>query len=477
MKKKNYRPFFHITPEHGWMNDPNGFSYFNGLYHVFAQYYPYELRWGPMHWAHFVSSDLLKWKQIEIALKPDHSYDQDFGCFSGSALSFDGKHILAYTGVANNKQTQCLATSIDGLNYAKHPSNPIIDEQLLPDGYDISNFRDPKIFYRHGSFYILVGAKRSDGISSLLLFRFNSPENVEFVRSIFDMAGLGGGMLECCDILFLNENDDQCVLLCSPQFKKSSSPYHYQNIHSTIAILGQLDFTNGCFIPSSPEIELDLGFDFYAAQTLAHDHHFYLIAWESMWDRNYPSEQCGFVGQLTCPRELTIIDNSIYQQFVSSLDNYLSEICHINEISVDYQKDFLSKNDVIRYRFENETDGSYEIVLYSNSKRGYVITIDSKTSIIRFDRSCSKEKISNINGTQAEVREIYIKEGCQTLSFDILIDHCSCEILINNGKYSFTSLFYPDGEYGISFMNKSNKLVVKNLIISDLTNKEACKND
>ncbi len=477
MKKKNYRPLLHITPDHGWINDPNGFSFFNGLYHVFAQYYPHELRWGPMHWAHFVSTDLINWKQVQNALKPDQPYDQDFGCFSGSALSINNKHILAYTGVANNKQTQCLATSTDGLNYVKHPLNPIIDERLLPSGYDVANFRDPKIFYRHGSFYILVGAKRTDGISSLLLFRGDSFDHVEFVRSIFDMSGLGAGMLECCDILFLNEKDDRCILLCSPQFKKSPCPYHYQNIHSTLALLGELDFANCCFIPSSPEIELDLGFDFYAAQTLARDNHFYLIAWESMWDRNYPSEQCGFVGQLTCPRELTIIDNSIHQKFVSSLDNYFAEVNCFEELLVDHQKDFFSQDEVRRYRFEVEADGNYSIILYSNGKTGYVINSDIKTKLVQFNRSCSNEKISNVNGTQADVRNIRIEEGCQTISFDILIDHCSCEILINNGRYSFTSLFYPDGEFGISFMNKANKMIIKNLVISGLVNKEAYKDD
>ena len=88
------RPGFHLSSYTGWMNDPNGFTYYNGQYHMFYQYYPYKSQWGPMHWGHAVSRDLLHWEYLPAALAPDRYYDQD-GCFSGSALPLpDGRLLL-----------------------------------------------------------------------------------------------------------------------------------------------------------------------------------------------------------------------------------------------------------------------------------------------------------------------------------------------------------------------------------------------
>ena len=88
------RPVYHVTPTVGWLNDPNGFSYFDGQYHLFYQYNPYSTHWDSMHWGHLVSEDMLNWKRLPAALAPDTWYD-NFGVFSGSALTApDGRHLL-----------------------------------------------------------------------------------------------------------------------------------------------------------------------------------------------------------------------------------------------------------------------------------------------------------------------------------------------------------------------------------------------
>ena len=112
------RPTYHVTGGAGWINDPNGFSYYKGQYHLFYQYYPYANEWGPMHWGHVVSRDLIKWERRPAAMAPDQEYD-NAGCFSGSALELaDGRHLLMYTGVRKviegdgsrrDHQTQCMA--------------------------------------------------------------------------------------------------------------------------------------------------------------------------------------------------------------------------------------------------------------------------------------------------------------------------------------------------------------------------------
>ena len=128
------RPAYHLTPFVGWMNDPNGFSFYQGQYHLFYQYYPYDTVWGPMHWGHAVSRDLIHWEYLPAALAPDAPFDQN-GCFSGSAAQLpDGRQLLLYTGVLwetqpngthRDIQTQCVAVG-DGLNYEKLPQNPVL---------------------------------------------------------------------------------------------------------------------------------------------------------------------------------------------------------------------------------------------------------------------------------------------------------------------------------------------------------------
>ena len=85
------RPEFHLSPRVGWMNDPNGFSYYKDKFHLYYQYYPYDSQWGPMHWGHVVSDDLLHWEYLPSAIAPDMPYDY-VGCFSGSAIELPEKH-------------------------------------------------------------------------------------------------------------------------------------------------------------------------------------------------------------------------------------------------------------------------------------------------------------------------------------------------------------------------------------------------
>ena len=118
------RPLFHVTPPVGWVNDPNGFSVYQGKVHLFYQYHPYSTGWGPMHWGHQVTEDFVRWHECPAALAPDKSYDSE-GCFSGSGIETDEGHVLVYTGVTKEKdgkgniQNQCIAIG-DGINYKKY---------------------------------------------------------------------------------------------------------------------------------------------------------------------------------------------------------------------------------------------------------------------------------------------------------------------------------------------------------------------
>lgn len=140
---QTYRLKYHAMAPIGWINDPNGFSMYQGEYHLFYQYNPYSAVWDTMHWGHAKSSDLVKWEDLPVALAPDQEYDSG-GIFSGSAIEKDGKLYVMYTCVSNDLQQQCIAVSEDGVTFEKVPENPVLTARDLPENALASDFRDPK---------------------------------------------------------------------------------------------------------------------------------------------------------------------------------------------------------------------------------------------------------------------------------------------------------------------------------------------
>ena len=199
------RPLFHLTPMVGWMNDPNGFCYYKGEYHLFYQYHPYNTVWGPMHWGHAKSRDLLHWTYLPTAIAPDTDADAG-GCFSGSALPLDdGRLMLLYTGVQpagtghKELQAQCVAIG-DGVDFTKLAENPVIDAALLPQEYSAHDFRDPKIYRgKDGRIYCVVGNRHETRQGTILLFDSEDGRSWRFVTELDASRGELGRMWECPD--------------------------------------------------------------------------------------------------------------------------------------------------------------------------------------------------------------------------------------------------------------------------------------
>ena len=168
------RPLFHVTPPIGWMNDPNGFSVYKGQIHLFYQYHPYSNVWGPMHWGHQVSEDMISWKQYQTVLAPDMEYDEE-GCFSGSAVMTNLGHVLFYTGVSKDKnggcnlQNQCMAVG-DGVGYKKLKNNPVLTGAVMPEGFSHIDFRDPKVWEEDGIYYMLTCSRDAQNKGMIALF-------------------------------------------------------------------------------------------------------------------------------------------------------------------------------------------------------------------------------------------------------------------------------------------------------------------
>ena len=439
---KNLRPKYHITAEKNWINDPNGLVKFKGQYHVFMQHHPYSLVWGPMHWAHVVSDDLLHWKRLPIALTPGDEFDKD-GCFSGSAIVIDERLYVAYTGYIYNEdpekiiQQQCMAYSDDGINFVK--LGCIISTDDLPKGYASNDFRDPKIYKDGEYFYILVAARKLDGRGRILSYRSKDILHWEFLEDILE-GDSRGKMIECPDYV---KNLD---LLINCEQNQPVDGLMHHNVHSTYYRHGK--FVNHKFV-SDYEGTLDYGFDFYAPQTFFTEN--VLIAWMDMWDRSQPSEQYGFVGQLTIPRYIKVENGRLIQTPVLPPHEEVVEIAngHYSEhIKVGFYK--------------LEVENLEKITIYFRKGKEHQTSLSLKDNEWVFDRSKSgititgKEKDEDsLNGIR---RMPCIENSHHEIYF--VLDEFSIEIFIDG--YSMTSTIYPDLDddlLEISIKARSSKLI------------------
>lgn len=282
---------FHFEPETGWMNDPNGLIFYQGKYHAFFQHNPHSARWDRMHWGHAVSEDLVHWEQLPIALFPEEPYENDGGCFSGSAVEKDGRLYLFYTSVSRELgQTQSVAWSDDGIHFEKYPGNPVIRENPL--GYD--DFRDPKVTKIDGTYYMVVGTGTKTS-GKVLLFTSEDLLQWSYVGILFEEEEYAPCM-ECPDFFKLGED---YVLM----FSKMGEPER-----STHFVVG--DFVNGRLVNyriSRPE----WGPDFYAPQTFEDPvGHRMMIGWLYHWGKEAP-DGCPFAGALSVARQLFIKDRVV----------------------------------------------------------------------------------------------------------------------------------------------------------------------
>ena len=188
------RPIYHYMPPKNWMNDPKPFFH-KGEYHIFHQYNPHDAVWGPMHWGHAVSTDLVRWKRLPIALAPTPDSPDKDGCWTGCVVEKDGLFHILYTGV--DPQTQCLATSRDLITWEKHKGNPVI--AAPPEGVG-DCWRDPCAWKEDGDWYAIIGSEKRDVGGAALLYRSKDLIHWDYMHPLFiGDKSRDGAMFECPD--------------------------------------------------------------------------------------------------------------------------------------------------------------------------------------------------------------------------------------------------------------------------------------
>lgn len=305
---EQHRPQIHFSPKEKWMNDPNGMVYLNGNYHLFFQYHPGSTIWGPMHWGHAISKDLIHWDEQPIALYPD-----SLGTiFSGSAvLDFnntsgfgkDGKipliaifthhDTIGAKARTNNYQSQSIAYSLDeGKTWTKYANNPVVKNPGIRD------FRDPKVmWYEDGKKWVMTLATK-DRVT------FYSSKNLkEWTKEseFGETVGAHGGVWECPDLFPLKYKGDNVWVLMV-----SINPGGPNKGSATQYFTGKFDGKN--FTPFQTDTRwIDYGTDNYAGVTWSNtrDRKIFL-GWMSNWQyaRVVPTEK--WRSAMTVPRDLNL---------------------------------------------------------------------------------------------------------------------------------------------------------------------------
>lgn len=446
------RPLFHLSARCGWMNDPNGFSFYNGQYHLFYQYHPYDSHWGPMHWGHAVSGDLLRWRYLPCALAPDTDYDGG-GCFSGSALTLpDGRHLLMYTGVSREGvrrvQTQNLAVG-DGENYEKIPQNPVIAEQALPPGGSPADFRDPRILQRaDGGFEAFVANDCAGAGGTVLRYRSENLTDWRLAGTVLKNRNRLGLMWECPDLFRLDGTD---VLLLSAQDMLPQG-FEYHNGNGTVVFLGAYDDNTGKFTPECDHA-IDYGIDFYAPQTvLTPDGRRVMIGWLQNWDTcNQHFRSLPWFGQMSLPRELHVKDGRLYQTPLHELEALRGERVLHEAVTLENAEITLPG---VQGRAADVTltlDASgckrFKLLFAKDGQFHCSVTFHPAESVLKIDRKHSGSRRAVIHQRRARVRHENGK-----LRLRLILDRFSAELFVNDGEQVMSiAVDTPVSADGIAF--------------------------
>jgi beta-fructofuranosidase len=445
-----YRPKWHHAPKQGFLNDPNGFIYHQGEYHLFHGLDLMIPGDKNRYWVHYTSNDLVNWNEQPVALYPTDWFDCH-GVYSGHAVSNAEELLLFYTGNVRigAKQdritTQCLATSTDGIQFTK--LGPVITE--LPPNVT-PHCRDPKIVRNGDHWLMLLGAQYKGANDKLLgrmaMYRSEDLYNWSYVGLFGDELGDFGYMWECPDLFSL---DDQLLSVFCPQGIESASelhtiPHHCGYIQASLDADDHLSLHNFS--------QLDYGFDFYAPQTAAApDGRRLLVAWMGMPDEmDQPSMQDKWIHQLTCLRELSWKGGKLYQNPIRELQTRRGKTQKVgfNLPATNHHLTLAENSFELCTNLTWPDHGKVTLRLMDNGKCYCDFTLDADKQRILLDRSHALP-------TDGEsFREIPWANG-QNIELQILADSSSLEFFINGGEYVMTArIFVPKEATNIQLISE-----------------------
>ncbi|MDE5712016.1 MAG: GH32 C-terminal domain-containing protein [Muribaculaceae bacterium] len=463
-RETKYRPRYHHTPMHGWMNDPNGMFYKDGIWHLYYQHNPYGSKWQNMTWGHSTSSDLVNWKHHPLAIYPDGLGS----IFSGSCVidkentAGMGKDALIalYTS-AGTSQMQSLASSTDnGETFSVYPGNPIITLE--------TEARDPNMFWNEETKeWNLVLAHALD---HEMLF-FSSPDLKNWTLQSAFGKGIGAqdGVWECPDLFRLpvdGTDSQKWVLLCNLNpggpFGGSATQY----------FIGEFDgkkFTADTDADGKiPTKWMDFGKDHYATVSWsdAPDNRRTVIGWMSNWQyaADVPTSQ--YRSANTLPREMKLFTQPDGQIYLASVPSPELEKMRGKTVTSLSGKSVGKKGMSVTLpsanggiceitaSFDSKNASSVILTLANKSGDKVVMTYDPKKHTMDFDRRESGVVDFSENFPAVTVSPTFEQNG--KVNLRIFIDRSSIELFGNDGKFVMTNLVFPHEPYSTLSIKTEN---------------------
>ena len=425
------RLHYHLMPDIGWLNDPNGLCQFQGLYHLYYQYDPFDTNGDLKLWAHVTTRDFIRYEEQEPFLFPDSDLDTH-GAYSGSAFVEDGHIHYFYTGniklfdrddhdyihsgrVANTIHLE----STDGWHFAQKELVMGMDDYPK----DLTqHIRDPKLCKENGIYYMVQGSRDLHDHGCVQMFRSSDLHHWQPHIRIQSDEPLGY-MWECPDLFFLN---GQKILITCPQGVPAQGD-DYANVHSVtwMTLSGSLE--EGLHIDHIHQ--LDRGFDFYAPQSFEDEQgRRILIGWMGIPDADYtnPTVDHGWQHALTLPRELTFIDGQLRQQ-------PLKELAALRFNTRIFNEETLNAAQV--------DEECYELNMRFQKCHSLHLQLSEEMHIIFKDGTFTLDIQKAGSGRTSRSLRLNMLNDLRIFS-----DTSSLELFLNDGSEVFTTRVYPNAQ-------------------------------
>lgn len=463
-----HRPQFHLSPKEKWMNDPNGMVYHKGVYHLFYQYYPDSTVWGPMHWAHATSKDLLHWQHQPVALYPDSlGY-----IFSGSAVIdvnntagfgkgamvaiFTHHNVTGERAGRNDFQNQSIAYSLDdGKTWTKYAGNPVIKNPGIVD------FRDPKVmwFEKENKWVMTLATK--DRITF-----YSSPDlkNWSKESEFGETLGAHGGVWECPDLFPLMLNGKKVWVLLV-----SINPGGPNGGSATQYFTGEFDGKS--FTPFETETKwMDYGTDNYAGVTYSNTaNRRILIGWMNNWQYAQVVPTKKWRGAMTIPRELYLkeVNKKIFlaSKPAKEFDEMLVKSSTVSNISIknsyNLSSKLVAKSSLFQLSLNDITANDFSIVLSNKKGEELLIGYDKATNQYFIDRSKSGSIAFETGFAKKHVAPRISTN--KNISLKIIADVASVELFADGGLTVMTDIFFPSAPFTSISVRSVKGIMVKNI--------------